>query len=186
MQGRCFKWFVVIFALSTLVAGCGSTKISAQKQDDDRLTTNQDGYLLIGLVNNYSLDALYIWGDTDLQLTEEDLSAGENYILVPIPSGNYQLGQINYNYYFRTKLDDDIWRFTIAPGQINYIGHLTVNRPNYWFFSNNIELKNRAASARLFMEKYFPSVLSERKLTYAGPGEDKFFDFIAQLETSNE
>lgn len=186
MQGRNLKWLVLFLTLTTLLSGCGATKVSAQKQDDDRLATNQEGYLLIGLVNNYSLDALYIWGEKDLKLTREDLSAGENYILIPVPAGSYRLGQINYNFYFRTKLEDDIWQFSITPGQINYIGHLTVNRPSFWFFANDVELKNQAAGAQLYMEEYFPGLLSERSLVYAGPGEDKFYEFIEQLEATDE
>lgn len=186
MQGRWINYLAMLVVVVVLLSGCGATKVSAQKQDQDKLNSNTQGYLLIGLVNDYSLDALFIWGEKDLKLTRQDLSAGENYILIPVPAGEYRLGQINYNYYFRTKLDEDAWRFTIKPGQINYIGHLTVEQPFFWFFANNIELKNQAAGAQRYLEAYFPNLITERNIVYAGPGQDRFFEYIDQLEAENE
>lgn len=186
MHGRYIGWLVTLAILSGLLTGCGATKVSAQKQDQDQLATNEQGYLLIGLVNNYSLDALYIWGETDLKLTRKDLSAGENYLLIPVPAGQYSIGQIDYNGFIRTKLKDDIWQFTIKPGHINYIGHLTVNRPVFWFLANDIELKNQAVGALKYMDTYFPKLLQERSLIYAGPGQDSFYEYIEQLEASDE
>lgn len=186
MQGRWVLYLLVMCILGLQLSGCGATKVSAQKQDTDKLTSNTQGYLLIGLVNNYSLDALYIWGEKDLKLTQNDLSAGENYILIPVPAGNYRLGQINYNYYIRTKLDDDLWHFTVKPGHINYVGHLTVNRPFFWFFANDVELKNQAVGAQIYLEEYFPKLLGERSLIYAGPGQDRFFEYLTQLEAESE
>lgn len=186
MHGRWVNYLFALTLSALLLSGCGATKVSAQKQDQDKLTSNEEGYLLIGLVNNYSLDALYIWGEKDLKLTQQDLSAGENYILIPVPAGDYRLGQINYNYYIRTKLEDDVWQFTIKPGHINYIGHLTVNRPFFWFFANDVELKNQAVGAQLYLEEYFPKLITERPLIYAGPGQDKFYQYIAELEATNE
>lgn len=186
MQGRWIKYLAMLVTVVFWLSGCGATKVSAQKQDQDKLNSIDQGYLLIGLVNDYSLDALYIWGEKDFKLTRQDLSAGENYILIPVPAGEYRLGQINYNYYFRTKLDEDAWRFTIKPGSINYIGHLTVNQPFFWFFANDIELKNQAVGAQLYLEAYFPNLIKERNIVYAGPGQDQFYEYVAQLETENE
>ena len=182
MQGKRVFHLMLLSSILLLLAGCVATSVSSQKQDTDKLVETNQGYLLIGLVNDYDIQALYVWGEENLKLTREDLSAGENYILLPVKAGEYYFGRIDYNYYYRTSLNEDDWRFEVKPGRINYVGHLTVEQPFYYFFANHIELKNRAATAQLFMEKYFPGLLTSREMFYAGPGQDRFYSLIAALE----
>lgn len=182
MQGMLWRHFCGVLFIALFLSGCAATKVATQAEDQDVLEDNSQGYLLIGVVNNYSLDGVLIWGEKDLKLTPDDLSAGENYFLVPVPAGNYRIGQINYSYYLRTKLDEEYWSFTIKPGTINYVGHLNVKRPAYYFFANDIELKNQAVDALEYMENYYPTILSGRALIYGGPGKDSFYSFVAELE----
>jgi hypothetical protein len=182
MLGKLIVRLMLLSSILALLSGCVATSVSSQKQDADKLADTNQGYLLIGLVNDYDLQALYVWGEENFKLTHADLSAGENYILLPVKAGEYHFGRIDYNYYYRTKLNEDEWRFEVKPGRINYVGHLTVEQPFYFFFANHIELENRAANAQMFMEAHFPGLLTSREMFYAGPGQDRFYDLIAELE----
>lgn len=181
MQGMQWRHFFGAFFWAFFLFGCTATKVATQAEDQDVLEDNSQGYLLIGVVNNYSLDGVLIWGEIDLKLTPNDLSAGENYFLVPVPAGNYRIGQINYSSYVRIKLDDAYWSFSVKPSTINYVGHLNVKRSAYYFFADDIELKNQAVDALEYMETYYPTILSDRALIYGGPGNDFFYSFVAGL-----
>ena len=58
MQGKRVFHLMLLSSILLLLAGCVATRVSSQKQDTDKLVEANQGYLLIGLVNDYDLQVL--------------------------------------------------------------------------------------------------------------------------------
>lgn len=173
---------ILVCALLCLSA-CRST-VTTMKVDTDQIQTVDAnmGYLLMGVDTNSNLKHIDIDGPNPIRLTHADLKKGTSYILIPMAAGKYSLNNIQFNYYFNSRMkDDDIWQFDIKPATVSYVGHLEVNTRGYFVFYSSTELVNRSTEALDFMQEDFPSILNNRVMYYGGPGEDAYFQFIAGL-----
>ena len=168
--------------IALFISACSST-VSTLKEDVGVLATNTNkGYLLIGVETNFNLKDIFIDGPIDIDLSHKDLRKGNNFILVPLTAGMYEIKRINLGYYSRYKLrEEDDWTFEIKSQTISYVGHLEFKRGSFLNSYARIELVNRSTEAFEFMREDFPSILNSRDLYYGGPGEDNFFDFVKTL-----
>lgn len=176
-------FLLVMLCLFGLLSACNSTVTNLQ--NDEEAISNEDiakGYLLIGVETNYNLKNIEIDGPQDIRLTHVDLKSGNNFILVPLLAGYYDIASIAVNefieYEFKKNRD---WRFEIKPQTISYVGHLEIERKGYYSSEDSLFLMNRSTEALEFMEQKFPTILENRKLYYGGPGGDDFFDFVESL-----
>ena len=170
--------------LSILFLSACNTTVSTLKTDADAISETDltSGYLLIGVETNFNLKEINIDGPTDINLSHKDLRAGNNFILVPLPAGTFEVTGINMTHYSHFEMrEEDDWSFEIKPQTISYVGHLEFDWRGFNRSYAHIELVNRSTEALEFMQKDFPNILSSRMLYYGGPGEDSFFDFLETL-----
>lgn len=179
---------IKINALSLLIllcflTGCTNTVKSIDKGSENTINLSKEqGYLLIGVDTEYNLKKISIDGPDYIRLSHHDLRAGSNYILIPLESGEYNIEEITYNSYWKSKpIDESEWVFTIKPQTISYVGHLQVEKELFYGRVVDIELVNRSTEAIDFMTLNFPSILHERELFYGGPGEDNYFQYIKEI-----
>lgn len=170
----------LVCLLSTLLIGSCVQKVTTLKSDIDLQLDENTGYLLIGVETNLTLKSISISGEKNLKLSGDDIRKGSQYILVDVPAGDYSIDQIQLGGWFRTKLDNGLWDFTVSPGVISYVGHLNVETVSIWPLRTQIELENRSSAALQFLEQSFPNILSNRSLVYHGPGTDPFMKFVAE------
>lgn len=164
----------------TLIIGCSST-VTSIKNDVDIPLSNTKGYALFSVETNLGLKSIHISGEESISLTYQDLRTGTNYFLIDLEGGKYSFDKIRMQYRIRTTLKDGYWDFEVNPNTISYVGHLKVVRPNIFSGVSNVELENRSSEALAYMEKSFPNILNNRKMTYEGPGEDPFIQFAQSL-----
>ncbi|WP_105189235.1 MULTISPECIES: hypothetical protein [unclassified Pseudoalteromonas] len=177
---------VLLFALTLFLSAC-ATKVSHQKIDSDRLESDEQGYLLIGVNTNRSLKSIRISGPQNILLTPKDIRQGSNYILVALPLGTYHIERVDLNRYSYLKLDDEQnWQISLQKSQINYVGHLDIATTGFWRTRSYIELINRSAQALAYLEESFPNLLQQRHIAYGGPGEDGFLEYVQQHNISQE
>lgn len=163
-----------------LFSGCIS-KVTSITQDKVKILTPDKGYLLLGIETNLDLKSIRILGQEYIELSPKDLKEGSNYFLLDLEAGRYTIDQVKLNNYWRRKLtDDEYWQFEVIPGKINYVGHLEINTWGHWSPITSTELVNRSSEALELLEEKFPNILTNRSLIYGGPGEDVFFDFVAE------
>jgi len=161
-----------------ILTGCAKS-VSSLKTDQDKIFTNESGYLLIGIETNRDLKGIRISGSTDILLSSKDLRQGSNFILVDLSAGTYVIEKVLLNNYWRVEMEDkDYWDIEILPGKINYVGHIHIATSGFWLVYSQIELVNKSSYAIEFMEENFPKILSSREIHYGGPGDDTFFDLI--------
>ena len=164
-----------------IFSGCAQ-KMESIKEDVALNLRSDEGYLLIAVETNLTLEEIIFSGRKKIALTSADLQAGGNYILIPLPAGNYELDKV----VFRQNLaidsfDDDLWQFSVRKGSISYVGHLTLySRSTYWRVYSNIELLNNSSIALEYMEQNFSNIVANKPMVYAGPGEDAFFEVLMQ------
>ena len=173
----------ILLATLLLVSlcSCQSTKVTTIAKNEDKLLDPNSGFFLLGIETNRNMKFIEISGPTDIQLTAKDLKEGTNYLLIDLSAGNYAVERVQLgNYRYISLEDEENWKFSVVPGQINYVGHLELNTSQNAFYSS-AELVNRSSEALQFLEKEFSAILTNRKLKYGGPGEDAFFDFISTL-----
>lgn len=190
-QPQLFKILVAILLvlfLSLTLNGCSTTKTNLKSDVDVNLKANE-GYLLIGVNTNQSLDYILITGQQRLLLTDQDLHYGKNYILTTAPAGTYQIEKITTHSRRVSDFEQQHWNFDIKPGRISYIGDLEFNLS---YFSNlaYVQMNNRSSSAIEFLQNNFPKILQTRELHYSGPGQDRFLQYYYQFiknqnQTSN-
>lgn len=171
--------FFRIIITALLLNGCAST-VTSIKQDKDITLSPDKGYLLLGIQTNLDLKSIRISGPQDIELSSKDIKEGSNYFLLDLDAGQYTLDQLKLDSYWRRKLtDEEHWKFDVAPGEISYVGHLEVITWGYWYPITKTELVNRSSEALEFLEKNFPTILTNRAINYGGPGQDGFFQFLA-------
>lgn len=173
----------LIICVVLFLSACRST-VSTMKEDTDSIkpSNNNMGYLLMGVETNNDLKHIDIDGPSSIRLTHADLKKGTSYILIPLLAGEYQLNNIQFNYYYKSRLkDQDVWQFEIKPETISYVGHLEVSTKGFYVFYSSVELVNRSTEALDFMLSDFPSILDNRTMFYGGPGEDGYFQFLESL-----
>ncbi|WP_371196245.1 hypothetical protein [Glaciecola sp. SC05] len=170
------------FLLSIVfLTGCNSTVTTLEK-DTDLISTADKGYLLIGVETNRDLKSISISGPDNISLSHTDLNAGTNFILVDLSVGNYEINRITLDHWFRINLkDEENWQFTISSQSINYVGHLEIVNRGFFSTSARLELVNRSTEALEFMEDNFPTIYESKTLSYGGPGEDLFLEYLNSL-----
>jgi len=171
------RYLLIVIILSTLV-GCAKS-VSSLKIDQDKILSNETGYLLIGVETNIDLKGVHISGPTSILLSPKDLRKGSNFILVDLSAGTYVIEQVLLNKRWRVEMKDDSnWNVEILPGKVNYIGHINIStRWGGWLYSY-LNLVNKSSYAIEFMEDSFSNILSNREMHYGGPGDDTFFNHI--------
>lgn len=104
------------------------------------------------------------------------------YQFIELAPGEYEISKLDVSdgYYKLGISDDEIWKFNIKPGVINYVGHFQVRDlyDDRYAFS----LENKSTTALKYMESKHPALLSSKQLVYGGLDSDQFFDFIRKLE----
>lgn len=170
----------LVFLLTTLLISSCVQKVTTLKKDIDLQLDENMGYLLIGIETNLTLKQISISGEQLLKLSGDDIRRGSQYILVDVSAGDYSIDKIRLSGWFRTRLDSGLWDFTVSPGVISYVGHLNVETLSLWPLISQIELENRSSEALEFLEKSFPTILSNRSLVYQGPGTDPFLNFVKE------
>ena len=171
------KLLVCALLYFSLILTACTTQVKNLKTDQDTGLTDGKGYLFMAVDTNTDLEKIDIEGTKYAQITKTDLLAGSNFILFELPAGNYQFYKISKKYaYFNLKNKNDYWSFTITDGVISYIGTL-VAKSNFLFA--DFEMLNQSSIALEYLESNFPNLLKERKIIYAGPGEDNFLNFVS-------
>jgi len=169
----------LIMFIIVLLQGCAS-KVTSIKQDQDKELTNDKGYLLLGIQTNLNLKSIRIDGPQNIELSSKDIKEGSSYFLLDLAVGQYTLDQLKLNRYWRRELaDEEHWQFDVMPGKINYVGHLEVTTWGNWYPTTKAELVNRSSEALEFLEEKFPNILTNRSISYGGPGQDSFFEYLA-------
>ena len=169
-------------ALALLLSSC-STTVTSLKIDQVKQLPAEYGFLLLGIETNSNLKELYISGPQNIKFSSADIKKGTNYLLVDLEAGIYTLEKIKLDNYWRLEIEDsENWVIEISPGNISYVGHMEIKRLSGWYANNHLELVNRSSEAIEFLEKNYPNIYSNRRLSYGGPGEDTFFEFFQSLE----
>jgi len=181
-------WLLLTFL--SLIGSC-STTVTSIKVGDNKTLKEGEGFILLGIETNLDLKKIVIEGAQNIELSSADIKAGTNYLLVDLKHGDYTIGQIHLNRYWRLHFEDDEeWAFRIEPGQINYVGHLELNRRGYYHKRTRAELVNRASEAVNFLEDNYSILMQNNTVVYGGPGQDFFLDFreefLAKRMKNNE
>lgn len=175
-----------LLASTLLLSSCAST-VATVKVDQTLQVSATDGYVLIGIDSNSSLDRIDIRGKKSIRLAQQDLRPGSNYLLFQLPAGDYYFSYVSLGYQRGFVLDDpDLWGIQVQPSRINYVGDLSFQTRGVFGNRAAIELFNRAASAYQFLSERFPQVLASHQLAYGGPGEDFFLPFMQQQLQATE
>ncbi|WP_444897341.1 hypothetical protein [Microbulbifer sp. SSSA005] len=181
---------IVCIWLPLQLSGC----ITAVKPIVDGQKNNlkiDEGFLLVAIDTNFSLDKIKIKGAKYFFLSRENLHPGSNYILFKAPAGKYRFDKIYLNYLYSYELEEEYWSFQINPDVISYAGHLTVDQnlfklravdQNLFKLRAHIELENRSTEALEFLEENFSELIETKDIQYAGPGKDDFFNVVAQTQ----
>lgn len=175
---------ISLFLITLLWLTSCATQVTSIKQDKDRVLESGRGYVLLGLQTNRDLKSISIDGPQNIKLSSADIKQGTNYLLVDLEAGIYTVDKVRLDNYWRVKLDDEeYWTFEVMADQISYVGHLEiVRRGYYWSPSTSTELVNRSSEALQFLEEKYPKLLASRSITYGGPGNDNFFQYLAASE----
>ncbi|MDX1704846.1 hypothetical protein [Pseudidiomarina sp.] len=173
-----------IFVVIVLVAGC-ATRVSSIRTDEVVPLVGGSGYLLIGVETAHDLNFVDLDGPKSIRLSDKDLRAGTNYILIELPAGVYTISELTLGTSQRFVLDDeDNWQVDVKKQRISYVGHLVVKSRGYWARRASIELENRSSQALEFLEQDFPVILAGYPLDYGGPGKDHFLPYVASQNGS--
>jgi len=168
----------LLLAIILTLSACKTT-VETITTDQDIISNEEMGYLLVGVETNRSLRAINLGGESGIRLSHEDLRQGSNFILVELAAGEYVVEKVELNRWLRLFLEDEEnWAFTVKPQTISYVGHLEIIGGGFFSRSSSIEFVNRSTEAVEFMEDSFPSILLNRDLYYGGPGNDSFFDVL--------
>lgn len=179
--------FLFVLFVSFLTVSCAQT---VETVADDRLITTaaenlDQGYVLIGIDSNETLQSIYLTGPRSIRLSEEDLEYGSNYLLFAVPAGTYTFDEIRLNRFYEFELEDsdNIWSIDVYPNRISYVGDLHI-KVNYGYLSAGLalELINRSSYALQFLERRFPLLLQSYELAYGGVGDDAFLEFVTARE----
>lgn len=169
---------LVFVILALLLTSCATT-VTTIKKDQDRVLNNNSGYLLLGIETNRNLKTIRISGPQTIELSSADIKKGNNYLFIDLEAGQYTIDKIRLDKYWFVELDDEeYWDFEVKPNQISYVGHMEIVRHWFWGGATNAELVNRSSEALEFLEDKYPNILTTRSVTYGGPGEDAFFEFL--------
>lgn len=179
--------FYRLTVLMLLLLSACAKNVTSLKTDQDKILDNDFGYLLIGIETNRNLKEIQISGPQDISFSALDLKQGSNFILVDLNAGTYVIEKVLLDNYWRIEMsDEEYWDVKIAPGKINYVGHIDIVTNYGWQVRSKVELINKSSYAMEFMEKRFPNILINRDMHYGGPGEDSFFSSLNYKKLSKD
>lgn len=171
---------LLVLLLFTSLSACVSNA-NRITTDVDTLTRDNMGYALIGLKSKKGFNSLLLNGESYVRLSTKDINVSSSFILIPLNAGDYNFYRLETHWWYNEfNTDDAYWQFSIKPGTISYVGHLSIENSQQ-FGGRKASLVNRSSEALEFMEEKFPNILESRTMAYGGPGEDDFFEFAAQL-----
>ena len=168
-------WVGLLAAL--LALGC----VSIRPLGLDGALQGNEGALVVDLVTEVPVKALRL----DAATAVEGLPAGEHLLLVAVPAGSYRWTDIviaadDKEVPFRTSLDD-VWKFRIEPGRINYTGQIefrgSADRQS-WALS--FRYRNRSAHALIRLREKFPAWLDRYPAVFGGAVRDDFLKFYSE------
>jgi len=171
---------VYFYIVCLLLTSC-ATQVTSLKEDVDRLSNENSGYLLLGVQSNRDLKELQISGTKFIKLTHNDIKKGTNYLMVDLPAGEYEIRRVKLDGFWNLNIynDEDLdWSFRVVEGKVSYVGHFDIRDRGFWSPSARIELANRTSEALEFLEEHYPSIKNKRGVVFSGPGEDGFLDFL--------
>jgi hypothetical protein len=170
---------ITVLFLLFLLSACATT-VTSIDQTQHKALAQGSGFLLLGIQTNRNLKSLHIDGPKDIILTAKDMKAGTQHLMIDLPVGTYTVSKIKLGNYSRVYMDDEqLWQFEVKANKISYVGHLEVVKTGYWYAYVESELVNRSAEALSFLHESYPAILSDHPVTYSGPGNDNFFEFLA-------
>ncbi|WP_416305765.1 hypothetical protein [Neptunicella sp. SCSIO 80796] len=181
------KLFLCVYVIAGLLSAC-ATKVSSISKDAIRKLDAEEGYLLIAIDTDVDLKEIEIWGRKNIALTSNDLQAGSNYILIPLPAGDYSIHNIRLNRIYKfADFEPDLWSFKVKKNVISYVGHLNMETfYRKWSVYSRIQLLNKSSVALEYLEQHFSTILSARDVQYSGPGHDDFFAVVGADKTARE
>ena len=172
----------LLLIIPLMLISC-ATQVTSIKQDQDRELGSDSGYVLLGIQTNRNLKGIFIKGPQNIKLSSADIKQGTNYLLVDPKTGVHTIKRVILDDHWFVDLDnEDYWTFDVKPNQISYVGHLEIVRRGFWGGYTRVELINRSSEALEFLEDKFPRVLRSHTLTYGGPGNDFFFQYLASSD----
>lgn len=114
----------------------------------------------------------------------DGLDTGLSYRLVPLPQGEYYFDtavlRATAGQSIKVFLGDDLTRFTIEAGRINYMGHIVLYRYGLSRYSRN--RTNRMSQALQWLSSEHPELPGRYSLHYSGSFPDPFADYVAALK----
>ncbi len=190
IRGEKISLLLKLLVVALLISSC-SSNVTTVKDDIDVLSDSGYGYLLLGLDTERTLHEISIDGSKNVFLSSNDLRPGENYLLIELPLGKYNIRKIHLDNYRYFKLDKEKWSFEVKENTISYAGDLAIRVIEFSRRSRNgisrsvnadIVLENNSSFALEFLESTYKQILENREVVYSGPGEDSFLSYT---QTSN-
>ncbi|TQV88404.1 hypothetical protein [Aliikangiella coralliicola] len=171
-----------LFLLVALLLNACATRVTSLKPNEVKQLEQDKGFILLGVETNRDLKLIKISGPQSIKLSSKDIKEGTNYLLVDLEAGTYTIDRVKLDDIFYMKFEEEEnWEFEILPGQISYVGHFEMSRRDsayFWRVYADAELENRSSEALEFLEEKYPELLKVHKVKYAGPGQDRFFEFL--------
>lgn len=160
--------------------GCASSgRVIPNKELDQVLANKESTLLLFAIDSRDKINKIHLSGSSKVVITYAE------YQFVELAPGEYQIDKLEFDdgYINLSKEEDaEIWRFTIAPKTINYIGHFHLQ--SHYNSRYSFSLDNKSTSLLKYLENNFPNILTTRKLNYGGLEQDDFFQFISMIGES--
>ncbi|WP_156413743.1 hypothetical protein [Lacimicrobium alkaliphilum] len=132
----------------------------------------------MAIATTESLEKLRISGERTLEFSAADLRRGSRYLLIEVPAGHYEIEQIRFSSWYQYDLNSDYWQFSVDAGKVSYVGELEIFTSGFRIKRNGLKLVNRSSYALEFMQEHFPNILAHNTISYRGPGEDGFLDYV--------
>ena len=86
-----------LLLMSTVVLFACSQQVSSIKSSSHDSVSVNGGYLLLSVDSDVDLEELKVSGQKNFFLGAADLTAGNHYILIDLPAGQYQIDSVKLN-----------------------------------------------------------------------------------------
>ena len=161
--------------------GCASSGRVVPKQELSQVLANKESTLLLFAIDSRDkINKIHLSGGSKVVITYAE------YQFVELAPGDYQIDKLEFDDGFINLAKDDdaeIWRFTVSPKTINYIGHFHLQ--SHYNSRYSFSLDNKSTSLLRYLENNFPNTLATRGLHYGGLEQDDFFQFVSVIRESN-
>jgi len=173
-----FKIYIFLIITPFFISSCAYQPLRAISVDKNVLLAAEDGYLFLALATDIGISSVEIDGPKRIEIINFNKFEKRNYFLGVVPKGQYKISKINLwgNRFYLLDNEDLPFSFTVKPETINYVGEVRLKRLDS---DASIELINRSSLALEYLDEKFPELLLNRSIKYEGPGNDSFFNAIA-------